>query len=104
MYMVPEPQTIELDLIRPTVSNQRHTGREKKSMFSYKPDWNSGILIQSATDVIIGFPLNYMLDVMYSLCHIIEKGGRLRTSTIRDEMSTIWPKGKDFTKHDAFNI
>ncbi|KAL7544230.1 hypothetical protein ACHAWF_016691 [Thalassiosira exigua] len=103
----------------PEKRNPGHHGRSKNA---YKPNWNLGLEITSvhvahggdcspgrenriATQQRAGkYVTTIPQHAIYSLCHLLEKTGRLSTSTIQDEMTTVWPQGKVFSKHDSFNI
>ncbi|KAL7525422.1 hypothetical protein ACHAWF_002523, partial [Thalassiosira exigua] len=79
----------------PEKRNSGHHGRAKNS---YKPNWNLGLEITSVHVAHGG-------DCSPGRENRIATQQRAgNTSTIQDEMTTVWPQGKVFSKHDAFNI
>ena len=41
---------------------------------------------------------------LFSLCNYLERKGKLPTSHIKDVIEPVWPKAKNVTKHDVFNV
>jgi len=47
---------------------------------------------------------NMPKQVMFSLCNYLEHSGKLASSLIRRVVRPSWPRAKDISKHDVFNI
>ena len=96
--------------------------KAKTKKKAYRPNWEEPIKItndvcahggnfylshsnrvavaQRAGTYVDSMPIN----ALFTLCNCMEHGGKLASSLIKKVMQPIWPKAKDISKHDVFNI
>ena len=43
-------------------------------------------------------------SAIYTLCNYMENLGRLDSNLITNIMKPIWPRAKEFSKYDVFNV
>ena len=61
---------------------------------------NRVIVVQRAAKYVNNLPT----QVLYSLCNVFEFTGRIDTASIKNAVRRLWPKSKNITKSDVFNL
>ena len=104
------------------LSKTNYKSKPTSKQWSYKSNWNAPVIITHAVCVhgencvpgrqnrittgqrsgqyVVKLPSNSL----YTLCNFLQKNGSLRSQLIKHVLEPVWPKSKNITKHDCFNM
>jgi len=66
-----------------------------------KPSPQQQIMVRSRSGLYIK---NVSETAFFTLCNMLKHNGKLKTHTIKNILQPIWPKNKNISKHDIFNV
>ena len=104
------------------LSKTRYKAKPKSRKWCYQFNWNAPVIISKAmcghglnctpgkqNRIITGqrggkYVEKLPTNTLYTLCNFLEKNGSINSDLILQIIEPVWPKSKNVTKHDCWNM